>query len=91
LPYCLTPYFLNPNTEPVLFLARALPLPTAVYGYSDGWLKGLAIIRFAVYLTTIVTSSVVVCAPGKSKSFYSTCALVYLVLGAVGLITLVVW
>lgn len=60
-------------------------------GYSDGWMRGLDTTRFIVYLTTIVTSSVVVCAPMKFKSFYSTCALVYMVLGAVGLITIVAW
>jgi len=66
-------------------------LSSAVYGSTGGWSDDLAITRFVVYLTAIVTSSVVVCAPGRSKSFYSTCAFLYLVVGALGLVTVVAW
>lgn len=51
----------------------------------------MVITRFVVYLAAIVTSSIVVCAPGQSKSFYWACAFLYLVIGVLGLVIIVAW
>lgn len=64
---------------------------TAAFFGTGGWSYILAITRYVVYLTAIITSTTVVWAPVTSKCFYSFCALLYFIIGALGLVATMAW